>query len=298
MNWLDLHMHSNISNDGELLPKDLMKLCSKANLKVVSLTDHNSVRGVEEALYYAKKEDIHLISGIEIDCRFKDTDLHILGYGIDFTDNSFYEIDKNYMKQEQDMSLERMKLVEELGIYFDYDKVFNLARNGVVSGEMIGEIALNDKRNAKNPLITPFLPGGNRDDNPYVNFYWDFCSMGKKAYLPMDLISLAETVNIINNAGGIAVLAHPGVLIEEKEEVLLDIINQGVIGVEVYSSYHNQSTTEFYKEQVNKHNILKTVGSDFHGRLKPAIHLGSITCDNSEDEIYQRLVDEKVLINK
>lgn len=237
MSWLDLHMHSNISNDGEFSPKELMTLCSKANLKVAALTDHNSIRGVEEAKYYAKKLNFKVISAIELDCTYNNVDLHLLGY----------------------------------------------------------DIELNDNRNKNNPLMSEFYPGGSRSDNPYVNFYWDYCSMGKPAYVPMKFITLQEAVDIIKKSSGLPVLAHPGNNIGTDKTLFQGIINTGVLGVEVYSSYHDAETTLFYENQARDNKLITTVGSDFHGKTKPSIKLGSVSCNNLESNIYNNVLNKKII---
>ena len=80
---IDLHMHSNISNDGEFSPKELVEMCSSAGINVMALADHNSVRGVKEALEYGKEKNIKVISAVELDCTHGEYNLHILGYNID-----------------------------------------------------------------------------------------------------------------------------------------------------------------------------------------------------------------------
>jgi len=292
MGWLDLHMHSDISNDGEFSPKRLMELCSQNQLKVVALADHNSVRGIKEAKIYADKFEIELISAIELDCTFRGVDLHVLGYGIDPTYGEFEEIEQSVEEQERTASKKRIDLVEKMGIDFDYDQVMTLSKNGVVTGEMIAEAALKDDRNKNNLLMQPYYPGGERSDNPYVNFYWDICSMGKGAYVLMEFISLNKAVKLICAAGGIPVLAHPGNNVKEDKELLHDIVHAGIIGMEVYSSYHSEEQMEFYAEQAEKYGLIKTLGSDFHGKTKPSIKLGSVACKNSEEKIYKELMQK------
>lgn len=290
MGWLDLHMHSNISDDGEFSPKQLMEFCFDAEVKVAALADHNSVRGVGEAKLYADKLGIQLIPAIELDCSFRDVNLHVLGYGIDPQHGAFEKIEKEIEEQERAAAKQRMELVEKLGINFDHDEVMKLSRNGVVTGEIIAEVALNDHRNKSNPLMTPYYPQGERSDNPYVNFYWDICAKGRKAYVPIEFISLQQAIELIYEAGGIPVLAHPGNNVKEDEELLNHIVKAGIVGMEVYSSYHSQRQREFYKVQSEKYDLIKTVGSDFHGKTKPAIKLGGVHCDNAEEEIYQALM--------
>lgn len=291
MSWLDLHMHSNISDDGDFSPEELVRLCAEANIKTMALTDHNSMRGVERTGYYAKASGITLIPAIELDCTFEDVNLHVLGYGIDITNSLFSEIEANIEKQEQNATMTRMRLTSEIGFEFNFEDVLRLSKNGVVTGEMIAEIVLNDSRNKNNPLLSAYYNGGKRSDNPYVNFYWDFCSKGKQAYVPIVYISLAEAIELIRKSGGIAVLAHPGNNIGTNAELLSQIIGQGIAGVEVYSSYHDEKTTLFYKAQAEALGIIKTVGSDFHGKTKPAIKLGGVFCDNLEDEISASLLN-------
>jgi 3',5'-nucleoside bisphosphate phosphatase len=288
-NKLDLHMHSNISNDGEYSPSELMELCYKSGLKTVSLADHNSVRGIREAKEAAEKLGLEFIAGIELDCQFEGTNLHILGYGIDQAVSDFEINEKDILNKEQAASSKRIELVKDLGIYFEAEKVMELAIEGVVTGEMIAEVALEDKRNENNILLEPYRKGGKRSDNPYVNFYWDLCSQGKPAYVPVNFISLSEAIRLIKKAGGIAVLAHPGANIKQDKNKLEGIIDCGIDGIEVYSSYHDEDTIEFYSNQAEKFNLIKTIGSDFHGKTKPSIKYGSMKC-KEETEIYNKFM--------
>lgn len=291
MGWLDLHMHSWISNDGEFSPRKLMEYCYEAGVRTAALTDHNSVRGVEEALFYGQRIGIQLITAVELDCKFKGTDLHVLGYGIDITNSAFGKVEESVENQERQASEKLMELVKEMGIIFNCDEVMQLSRNGIVTGEMIAEAALRDERNRNNPLMAQYYPGGARSDNPYVNFYWDFCSAGKGAYVPMNFMSLTEAIGLICSAGGIPVLAHPGNNVKENEELLHGIIGEGIKGLEVYSSYHSPGQTIFYAGKAQEYGLIGTLGSDFHGKTKPAIKLGGIDCHNTEKEIYRALME-------
>lgn len=287
VNQLDLHMHSNISNDGQYTPSQLLQMCKQQGLKTVALADHNSVRGIAEALESASRLGIEFISAIELDCQFEGVNLHLLGYGIDPTFAEFERNEKDILKKEQEASSKRMQLVQDLGFKFETEKVLALAIEGVVTGEMIAEVALNDKRNRNNHLLEPYRKHGKRSDNPYVNFYWDYCSQGKSAYVPVQFIGLNEAGQLIKKAGGIAVLAHPGINIGQDQKLLEGIVACGIDGIEVYSSYHDENTAIFYKEQAEKFHLLKTLGSDFHGKTKPSIKLGSMHCQEETDIYHQ-----------
>ena len=283
MSWLDLHMHSNISNDGDYSPEELMALCNHAGMKVVALADHNSVKGVSEAIRYGNQYDIEVIPAIEMDCTFKGCNLHLLGYGISVPNPRLNNIERAVKNQERSASSVMIEKVKALGIFFNVENVMKLAVEGVVTGEMIAEVALGDQRNMSNPLMAAYYSGGSRSDNPFVNFYWDFCSMNKPAYAPIEYIPLQEAVEVIIESEGVPVLAHPQKNIGLDEEVFVSIIAQGVKGIEVYSSYHDITAVHYYERMAEKHDLLKTVGSDFHGKTKPSIKLGHIGCHRKSD---------------
>lgn len=289
MSYIDLHMHSYYSDDGEFEPKQLIDLCLEKNIKYFSIADHNSVRGIKEAKEYCVGKNINIIPAIELDCTFNEINLHVLGYGIDCDKTVFYDIENNIIKQEQFASTKRMKLVKELGIDFSDEVINSLSRNGVVNGEMIAEAAMEFDKNHENPLLMPYYENGSRSDNPYVNFYWDYCAQGKAAYAEVSFISLQEAINIIEESGGIPILAHPGNNIKENINLLEQIISCGIKGIEVYSSYHSREQVEFYKKFSLKHKLLLTCGSDFHGKTKPSIVIGGTDCEGIEDKIISQL---------
>lgn len=251
-------------------------MCSKAGIKTAALADHNSVRGVAEAIKEGEKFGVKVIPAIEIDCTYKEYNLHVLGYNIDYNNKIFEKIEKNVFEQELKAGDKRMALVKEAGIFFDEEKVRKLSYDGTITGEMIGEAAIEDERNRENPLITPYLEGGTRSNNPYVNFYWDWCSKGKPAYVPIKYITLKEAIDIIHKTGGKAVLAHPNNNIGMNEEIFKEIAAEGIEGVEVFSSYHSKENAEFFLKMAEKYNVSVTCGSDFHGKTKPAIKLGEM----------------------
>jgi predicted metal-dependent phosphoesterase TrpH len=144
---------------------------------------------------------------------------------------------------------------------------------------MIAEAALADARNDGNPLLAPFRPGGARSDNPFVNFYWDHCSPGKPAHVPVEYMPLADCLALIASAGGAAVLAHPGQSLRGKERLFPAIMAQGFSGLEAYSSYHSPEDRARWKAEADARGLAATCGSDFHGKTKPAIRMGGHGAD-------------------
>lgn len=279
MKNMDLHMHTNKSDDGEFAPALLMQMCKDAGLDVVAIADHNTTQGISEAYKAAKQLGLEYIPAIEIDCTINDTNLHILGYGIDETDQLLIQHAEFMATQGRQSSSKQIQLCKELGLHIDENACYALSRDGAVTGEIVAEVALQDPCNYT--FLKDYLPGGSRSDNPYVNFYWDHCSQGKPAYVPMEFITLKQAVDIIHHAKGIAVLAHPGNNTKEDQTLLDDIFAYDVIGMEVYSSYHTPQQIKFYLEYAKAHNLIITTGSDFHGKTKPSIMLGESGCKDS-----------------
>lgn len=292
MSYIDLHMHSLYSDDGEFSPKELVDLCVGKGIKYFSIADHNSVKGIKEAKEYCKDKEINIIPAVELDCTVDGVNLHVLGYGIDYNNDIFDKIEDDIIKQEQGASKKRMKLIRELGIDFSDEVIKKLSKNGVVNGEMIAEAAMEFDKDKNNPLLQPYYENGTRSDNPYVNFYWDYCAQGKPAYAEVKYISLEKAIEVIKTSGGIPVLAHPGNNVKEKHSLLESIRVCGIEGIEVYSSYHSKEQVEYYKEYAMKHKLILTCGSDFHGKTKPSIAIGSTDCENKENDIISEIIKD------
>ncbi|WP_050697211.1 PHP domain-containing protein [Anaeromassilibacillus senegalensis] len=287
MSWLDLHMHSNQSDDGEYTPEELMELCVQNGVRTAAVADHNSTRAVQRAQTRAEALGITCISGVELDCTHQGVDLHLLGYWIDPMHPGFAAAEQDIWEQEQRAGSKRIELAKALGIQFKTCDALLSAKQGVVTGEMIAEAAL--EQDPENPLLAPYQPGGARSDNPFVNFYWDFFSQGKPAYVPITFMSLKEAVELVTAAGGVPVLAHPGNNVHENAELLADIAARGVKGLEAYSSYHSPEQTAFYLEQAAQLSLAVSCGSDFHGKIKPSIRLGGTECGGHEAELLRGL---------
>ena len=288
-NYIDLHMHSKYSDDGEYTPEQLVEMARHNNLKIMAIADHNSVKAIPTAKEAAKQAGITLIPAVEIDCTYKGVNLHVVGYGIDHTDNDFDKLEENVLEQELAASNKKIELTKQLGFDVDEVKLQGLSGNGVYTGEMFGEVLLEDERYLDHPLLQPYRQGNPRGDNPFVNFYWDFYAQGKPCYTPIVYPSLEETIALIKKHGGIAILAHPGNNLKGKFELFEEMVALGLDGVEAFSSYHDQATVEYFYQKAMDHGLLFTCGSDFHGKTKPAIKMGQSQCGIDQEPIEQRL---------
>lgn len=280
---IDLHMHSRYSDDGEFTPSELIEQCVNKGIRMVSVTDHNCAKANEEAANAATTKGITYIPGIEIDCTYEDTNFHVLGYGIDFQSRDFENIEKNIDAQNHRASLDRLAKTQTLGFeHITKDTLCELSKNnywqGNWSGEMFAEVLLAMPEYANHPFLKPYRPGGDRSDNPYVNFYWDYYSQNKPCYAKIDYPAMEEIIDIIHQNHGVAVIAHPGVNLKEKEFLLDDIVNLGIDGIEAFSSYHDSKQAEYYYQTAQKNQLFVTCGSDYHGKTKPSIGIGQHNC--------------------
>lgn len=275
---IDLHMHSIHSDDGEFTEEELIKIAKENNLKIMAIADHNSIKAVEKAYRLAKENNITLIPGIEIDCTYKGVNLHVLGYGIDYKNPKFNQLEENIITQELEMSAEKIRLINQLGFDLKKEQLDRLSSNGVYTGEMFAEVLLEDLRYLNHDLLKPYREDGTRSDNPFVNFYWDYFSQGKVCYTKIVYPSLEEILELIHENHGISVLAHPGNNLKNKYEWLDEMVGCGLKGVEAFSSYHSIETNQYFYNKAQELNILYTCGSDFHGKTKPSIKMGESSC--------------------
>lgn len=286
---VDLHIHSLYSDDGEFFPAELVRQAKASGIKTMAISDHNCARANLEGAPAAAAAGISYIPAIEIDCVYEGVNLHLLGYGIDYTSQDFKDIETNIADQLAVASRTMLVATRELGFDISEGEMDKLSQNAFWSncwtGEMFAELVLSRPEYLRCELLLPYRPGGARGDNPYVNFYWDFYSQGKPCYAEMNFPSLGHTLEIVHKNGGKAVLAHPGVNLKNCTELLSPIIKSGLDGLEAYNSYHSPEQSAYFCEQAKKLGLFITCGSDYHGKVKPTIALGQHGCLLSDDSL-------------
>lgn len=278
MKNIDLHIHSEHSADGELTVQEILTISKQQGLDTISITDHNSVKGIAAALRYGKELNVTVIPGIEIDCVYQGVNLHLLGYFIDWQRKAFADLEEYIYTQEMTAFPNMISKLGAAGIVANEAEILQYAAGKIPCGELIGEVVLNKEKAQENPLLTPYLAGGSRSNMPYLNFYRDFFAQGRVAHVPMQYFPLQEMIELVKNNNGIPIIAHPGDNLKNNMNLLADIIKEGVMGIEVFSNYHTPAQTEFFYEQAKAQQLLITRGSDFHGKNKPGITIGGCRC--------------------
>ena len=284
-----MHSHSHYSHDGDTAPARLVEMAAAKNITHLAVTDHNRVEANAEALRAGEKLGVAVIPGIELDCHYQEANLHLLGYCIDFHDKRYPELWEDIRARKSDNNQERIRLVRELGFAVD-DSVMNGTRDGVLPGVAIGEHILAHPKNAGMAELEPFRPGGAKAENPVIQFCWAYLTKGKPGYVEDGSLTLDEAVTLIVSTGGIPVLAHPGSSIPDHEDYLPEIIAAGVAGVEVFCGYHAPETAERWRALAGAENAFITCGSDYHGKMKPAISLGVHGGDAFERDILENVL--------
>lgn len=244
-----------------------------------SLTDHNCVRGLDEAAGGASKAGLGFVPGIEVDCNFEGTDLHLLGYGIDWRSRDFASLEKDVAAKVTEAFGETVHRLRKLGFAVDGAAVLAAAGGKLPTLELVAEVMLSDAA-YDTPLLAPYREGGARGDMPYINFYLDYGAQGRPAFVPVDFMDYRDAVALIRDNGGVPVVAHPGLNFRGRERVAERLLDFGAEGLEVFNNYHDTTQIGYFAPLVQRRGALMTCGSDFHGKTKPLIGIGQFRFDD------------------
>lgn len=287
----DLHIHSQYSNDGEIAIPDIIKQCNENGVDTFSITDHNCIGGSREAKRLtADDQELNFITGIEIDCNYNGTDLHLLGYQVDPDNDDFDALERNNRKKHMDAIPRMIHNLAQLGIDMDLEELMLYSGGNPPSAELFAELLLQKTVQKSNPRLKPYLPGGERSDMPLINFYLDFFAQGKPAYVKIDHMPFREALALVRSSGGIPIIAHPGLNLKGREEVIKELLDLGAAGLEVFNNYHSSKQVEYFAGLAQHRDVLITCGSDFHGKNKPLISIGQYSnAENWESHLEQSL---------
>lgn len=263
LNLIDMHTHTRYS-DGELTPDELILKAKNEGISTIAITDHDTLLGTQNITISPEKEGIQVINGIEISTKNPIGLMHILGYDINIYDAKLNE----KMQELHNISLYSVSAII-CQLKKDYDIVF--------STEEILEI-LNRKSNIGRPDIAKLLIKNGYVSTVSEAFEKYLLEANKKCGKVQKGLPMDESIKLIKDAGGIAILAHPITLKRKKEELdelVGQLVDYGLDGIEVYHSEHSERNCEEYLNLADKYNLLISGGSDYHGpNTKPDIELG------------------------
>jgi len=272
---IDLHLHTTAS-DGLLSPSDLVIRARAAGLFVISITDHDTTAGCDAARGAARAAGVDLIPGIEISAVDNGRDVHILGYSIDTASARL----RSFLETQREERLRRVRemgdRLEALGCPVDVAPILESAARG----RSVGRPQIAAALLAKGYVAT-------RDEA-----FDRFLEHGGPAYVARRGAAPSEVVAIVHEAGGVASLAHPGVL--RRDDLIARLAAAGLDGLEALHSDHDEATEARYRALARDLDLLVTGGSDFHGDVQHrATRFGELSMSSAELDALRRAADRR-----
>ena len=254
--YADLHIHT-IYSDGSFPPAVIIRHAVKNNLKIISITDHDSVDGIAASIEEGEKSGVEVIPGIEISTTVDTGEIHILGYFIDYTDEYFLKS----LKRIQEIRIKRMSVMvdklKKLAVDIDFDELIEYVSNNSICRLHLAHFL------KKKGIVGSVYEAFDR-----------YIGSGKPAYEKMNALTPEEGIELISNAGGVSILAHHG--LTRRDDLIDAMIYTGLNGLEVYHSGHSEEDTNRYFQMTKDKGLLVTGGSDCHGEKKLNILMGRV----------------------
>jgi len=244
----DLHMHTTHS-DGVFPTVEIVRRAKESGLTIISITDHDNVTAVDEALEAGERLGIEVIPGVELSAGVGEQEVHILAYFFDHKNQHLLD-HLTFFRMERMKRAERIvEKLNGLNVPLTLDAVLERAGRGSVG----------------RPHIATALYEEGLTDSYHEAFY-KYIGNGKPAYEKKHQVSPQAAIELIASAGGLSFIAHPGNNLDEG--VLLEFIKEGVDGIEVIHPSHSPERVMHYSGIVNEYFLLASGGSDFHGGRK------------------------------
>lgn len=258
MEKIDLQIHSTAS-DGNFSPTEVIDIAIKNEMKAIAITDHDTVSGIQEAIDYSKDKQIEFIPGIEISCKeseFKPT-IDILGLFIDHNNQELINFLDKIKKDRVEEKKIIIKKLNNLGYEITLEELLKKADDSL------------GRPHIARILIEKYPEKFSTVDQVFNELIGE----GKPAFHPRDKITMEKAINVINSAGGISILAHPGRYLNEYPDIIKKLISLNGDGIEVDYPYSkilkiseekSDEINNHLRETASKENLLMSGGSDFH----------------------------------
>ena len=279
----DLHIHT-LYSDGVFSPEKIVDTAIDVGLQVIALTDHDNILSYQVAKDYLKKtnkeDKLEIIQGIEVNTLYKNYEVHILGYFMDVNNSDF----QNLLKMQQQARVKQTKeiinlLAKKEGIRIKFEDI----KKQVAEGGSIGR-----------PHIAKAITNAGGTNN-VIEAYAKYIHDDSPVYVQRKTVSPQDAVEIIYDAGGIPVIAHPHDL-DIAEDLIKELMQYGLRGIEAYHRKHSPACVAYFSSMAEELGLIVTGGSDFHA---PNIMNGQIILGKNfvPEWIYEKLIEEKKRID-
>ena len=287
INRIDLHIHSNYS-DGKFSPKEIIDMAKQNNVKYISITDHDNVDAYTDELFdYANKNNVTLITGVEISTKTDKCGIHILGYNYDLNNKELKDQLCKLRYARHDYLRKVSNKLSNLGFIVNTNELDKI--DSVTKGHIANDVVNN--KNNKEQLIKFFGHLPNKGE-----FIETIMNEGCPAYVKKESITPKEAAKLIKNAGGKAVLAHPvaytyedNLTTEDIEKIVKDMNPDGLEANYIYvRKCENRKINEIdkWKQFAKDHKLFETIGSDFHDFNSLSPEIGLINEKITYDETF------------
>jgi 3',5'-nucleoside bisphosphate phosphatase len=254
--FADLHLHTYFS-DGTYGPEELVGLAVKHGLKAVALTDHDTMEGCERAAAACAEHGVEFIPASELTAELGDVELHLIGYFLDASNEKLRTELARFQKVRQQRIHEMAARLQSIGIPLQAEAVFSVANCRAPGRPHVARALVQQK------LVGTLDEAFDR-----------FLKKGKPAWVPKFKMSALQAIELIHQAGGLAVMAHPG--LNRTDDIIPALVKAGLDGIECFHTKHSTHATEHYLEIAERHNVLVTGGSDCHGISKGKPLIGTM----------------------
>ncbi len=256
MKIADLHLHTNFS-DGTFTPEELVFHAQKNGLACIAVTDHDSVEGCARTAMACEAVRMEFLPGVELTASLDDTELHVLGYFLDAQNQRLLSEIARFQVVRQKRIHEMVARINEMGVPLKAEAVFALANCQSPGRPHVARAMV------KEGLVKSL-------DDAFERFL----KKGRPAWVPKSKISALEAIELVHQAGGLAVMAHPG--LNRTDDVIPALVEAGMDGIECFHTKHSTAMSERYLEIADKYHLLVTGGSDCHGFSKGKPLIGTV----------------------
>ena len=256
MKFADLHLHTYFS-DGTFSPEELVGHGHRLGFAALALTDHDSVEGCARMIAACAAAGIDFIPGTELTAEHNDTEIHLLGYYVDIQNDKFLSDIARFQSVRQDRIREMVARLNGLNVPLPVESVFALAN-----------CRSPGRPHVARALVKAGLVGS------LDEAFERFLKKNRPAWVPKAKMSALEAIELIHQAGGLAVMAHPG--LNRTDDVIPVLVEAGLDGIECFHTKHSTATSERYLEMADKYHLLITGGSDCHGFSKGKPLIGTV----------------------